>query len=98
MGSTNTLRIKLQLPSVDTTQIALVTVDSVCAKALSALDSLIHATNPDAPTNIPARNLYVVSFGGYSAVVDPGTSMGEWLPLFFFDAAWVYVSVLVGWG
>lgn len=92
------LRNKLQLPSVDTSQVTLVTDANICAAGLVALDSLVHATNPDADPNIPARDLYVVSIGDYKAVIDPNASAGEWLPIYFFDTAWGYLSMLVGWG
>lgn len=98
MAAGNTVRTKLQLPSVDTSQITLVTDAGVCAAGLAALDSLVHATNPEAAANLPARDLYVVSIGDYKAVVDPNASAGEWLPIYFFDTLWAYVSVLIGWG
>lgn len=98
MAPGNVVRTTLQLPSVDTSQITLVTDDSVCAAGLVALDSLVHATNPDADASIPARNLYVVSIGGYKGIVDPDASAGEWLPIYFFDALWTYVSTVIGWG
>jgi hypothetical protein len=94
----NGLRTKLQLPIADTSQITLVTDQAVCARGLVALDSLVHATNPDAAVDLPARNLYVVSIGTYKGVVDPTASAGEWIPIYFFDNLWSYVSIVVGWG
>jgi hypothetical protein len=94
----NSLRTKLQLPIADTSQITLVTDQAVCARGLVALDSLIHATNPDAPVNLPGRNLYVVSIGSYKGLVDPTASAGEWVPIYFFDDLWTYVSMVIGWG
>jgi hypothetical protein len=98
MATGSTLRTKLQLPSVDTSQITLVTDADICAAGLVALDSLVHATNPEAAATLPARDLYIVSIGNYKAVVDPNASAGEWLPIYFFDTLWAYVSTLIGWG
>lgn len=97
-GSTddNKTRISLRLPSVTASQIVLVTDSAVCARALQVLDSVVHVTNPDAPANIPARTLYVISIGSYIAVSDPGDRSNGRMIINFFDAAWTWLSNL-GW-
>jgi hypothetical protein len=98
MAPTDTVvRGSLQLPSVATSQIALVTDQTVCMRAWQAVDSTVRATNPSAPANSAPRPLYVVTVGTYWAVVDPRAHVGEWFPMYFFDPAWKYLNMLGGW-
>jgi hypothetical protein len=86
------LRRKLQIPTVSPSQVILVTDSTVCTRGLAAVDSLIHATNPDAPNPIPTRNIYVITLGpSYYAMVDLGKA-GEWQPVLFFTSLWAYLS------
>jgi hypothetical protein len=92
----NKTRISLQLPSVTTSQILIVTDSAVCARALQALDSVVHVTNPYAPANIQARPLYVIRIGSFIAVSDPNDRSDGRMIINFFDAAWTWLSNL-GW-
>jgi hypothetical protein len=97
MASNDTIRTTLGIPLASSSQINLVADENLCTISLRAVDSTVHATNPIAPTTIPTRPLYVVTVGSYYAVVDPTAMTGEWLPMYFFDAAWHYVNSLIGW-
>lgn len=98
MGPSDTLRNSLQVPLVSTNQIALVTTESTCARAILAVDSVVHATNPNAPISLPSRSLYVITVGTYTAIVDPIANVDGWVPLYFFDSAWNFVNTLIRWG
>ena len=95
--SDSVIRVSLQVPGTTTSQVALVTDQTICLRAWQAVDSTVKATNPNAPVNSTQRPLYVVTVGSYRAVVDPLAHVGEWFPMYFFDAAWGYVNMLVGW-
>lgn len=95
--SDSLLRTALQVPATTSSQISLVTDELVCARAWQALDSTVKATNPAALADAPPRRLYVVTVGSFRAVVDPDARVGEWFPMYFFDAAWTYVNMLLGW-
>lgn len=90
------VRSKIHTPAVPATQVALVTDDSVCARARQALDSLIHATNPNAANPLPARPLYVIRVGTVTAINDPSGSAGEYSPIAFFDPLWAFLGVVLG--
>jgi hypothetical protein len=95
--SDSVIRTSLQVPGTTTSQIALVTDQTICLQAWQAVDSTVKATNPNAPANSTPRALYVVTVGSYKAVVDPEAHVGEWFPMYFFDPDWNYVNMLVGW-
>jgi hypothetical protein len=95
--SDSLLRTALEVPATTPSQIGLVTDEAICARAWRAVDSTVRATNPDALANATPRRLYVVTVGSFKAVVDPDAQVGEWFPMYFFDAAWTYVNMLLGW-
>lgn len=97
MTGDSTIRVNLQLPVTNSSQIVFVSTDSVCLRARQALDSLTHATNPSSPSTIPARALYVISVGGYVAVADPTDGASGWLPMYIFDPLWSFLQSLIGW-
>lgn len=66
-GSVQT-RAMLNLPGLSASQVTLVANDSSCVRARQAEDSVIHATSPTAPAEIPARGPYVIKLGDYNAV------------------------------
>jgi hypothetical protein len=85
-------RAMLHLPSLSASQVTLVSNDTSCARARQAQDSLVHATNTDAPTVMPFRPLYVIKLGTYNALVDPTARSERDFMLGFFDPAWVYLG------
>lgn len=90
-GSAQT-RAMLHLPGLSASQVTLVADDSACVRARQAEDSVIHATSPTAPADIPARSLYVIKLGDYNAVSDPGSRTEGSLTLAFYSAAWQYLG------
>lgn len=90
------LRSKLHIPAVPATQVALVSDDSACTRARQALDSLIHATNPDAASPLPQRALYVIRIGSVTAVNDPNGRAGEYSPIVFFNPQWSFLGNMLG--
>jgi hypothetical protein len=88
------VRARLKLPATDTSQIVLVTNDSICTRARQVVDSLIHADNPSAPNPLPSRAFYVIRIGSVFAVRDPGSHMGEYSPIDFFDEHWTWLSTM----
>lgn len=85
-------RAVLHIPSLTASQVTLVTDEVSCARARQAQDSLVHATNPNAPSSLPARALYVVKLGTYNALVDPGARTEGDAMLGFFDPNWAYLG------
>lgn len=85
-------RAMLHLPSLTASEVTLVTDEASCARGRQALDSLVHATNPDAPSVLPARALYVVKFGTYNALVDPTARTEGDYSLDLFDPNWAYLG------
>ncbi len=90
------LRSKLHLPAVPATQVRLVADDSRCKRAREALDSLIHATNPEAAVPLSPRALYVIQMGRVMAVNDPSSRAGEYSPIVFFNSEWSYLGQMLG--
>lgn len=90
------LRSKLQIHAVPAAQVTLVSDDSTCARARQALDSVIHATNPNALNPLPARALYVMRVGSVTAVRDPAARAGEYSPIEFFDSRWSSLGTMLG--
>lgn len=90
------LRAALHVPAVPAAQVVLVSDDSTCARARQALDSLIHATNPNAANPLPVRALYVIKVGSVTAVNDPNSHAGEYSPIAFFDAQWTFLGNTLG--
>jgi hypothetical protein len=82
----------LHLPSLAASQVTLVTDEAACTRARQAQDSLVHATNPSSPGVIPMRALYVVKFGTYNALVDPGPRTEGNVMLGLFDPNWTYLG------
>lgn len=89
-------RAKLHIPAVPAVQVALVSDDSMCVRARQALDSLIHATNPNAANPLPVRTLYVIRIGNVTAVNDPNSRAGEYSPIDFFDLQWSFLGTMLG--
>ena len=89
-------RSALQLPLVTPSQVYLVTDSVFCARSLQALDSVVKASNPRAPAVMPARPVYVIKVGNYTAVADriAHTSAG-YLSINFFDPKWSFLRVLL---
>jgi hypothetical protein len=88
------VRAKLHIPVVPAAQVVLVSDDSTCTRARQALDSLIHATNPNAANPLPARPLYVIKVGSVTAVNDPNGRAGEYTPIDFFDPQWSFLGTI----
>ena len=91
-----TLRSKLHIPAVPAAQVVLVSDDSTCTRARQALDSLIHATNPNAATPLPERALYVIKIGSITAINDPNGRAGEYSPIVFFNPQWSFLGNMLG--
>jgi hypothetical protein len=89
------MRSKLHTPAVSAAQVILVTSDSVCVRARQALDSLIHASNPNAANPLPARALYVIRVGSVTAVRDANARAGEYSPIEFFDPQWSFLGTML---
>lgn len=89
-GDTATRRV-LGIPTVQTSQILIVTDSTVCARAGQALDSVATSWNPGAP-NPPAGTipLYVVKIGDSYGILDPTAPPKEWYFIFFFGPLWDY--------
>ena len=85
-------RAMLHLPKLDASEVTLVTDEASCVRARQALDSLVHATNPNAPSVLPVRALYVVKFGTYNALVDPTVRTEGDFSLDLFDPNWAYLG------
>jgi hypothetical protein len=85
-------RAALHLPALAASKVTLVADNCSCIRARQAEDSVVHATNPTAPAEIPARGLYVVKLGDYNAVSDPGSRTEGSLMLEFYDPAWKYLG------
>jgi hypothetical protein len=85
-------RAMLHLPTLTASEVTLVTDEASCVRARQALDSLVHATNPNAPSILPARALYVVKFGTYNALVDPTVRTEGDFSLDLFDPNWAYLG------
>jgi hypothetical protein len=85
-------RAVLHLPKLMPSEITLVTDEASCVRARQAQDSLVHATNPNSPSVIPARALYVVKLGTYNALVDPGPRTEGDVMLGWFDPNWTYLG------
>lgn len=87
------LRGSIGLPTanIDSSNVVLVTTDSICAAAATAMDSVTGEANPD-------RMLYVFTVGSANyAVVDTAMFEGYSLvPVYFFSSTWVYGDI-VGW-
>jgi len=90
------LRSKLQTAAVSAAQVTLVSDDSTCARARQALDSLIHANNPNALNPLPPRALYVMRVGSVTAVRDPAGRAGEYSPILFLDYRWSFLGTMLG--
>lgn len=90
------LRSKLHAPATPAAQVVLVSDDSACARARQALDSLIHATNPNAANPLPQRALYVIKIGSITAVNDPNGRAGEYSPIVFFNPQWSFLGNMLG--
>jgi hypothetical protein len=88
-------RAKFEIPAVDSSQVTLVASDSICTRARQALDSLIHATSPNALNPLPIRSLYVIRIGTVTAVRDPGSLAKEYSPVDFFDEHWAFLSTMM---
>jgi hypothetical protein len=88
-------RIMLRLPLVTPSQIVLVTDSTVCARALQAVDSVVKATNPKAPAVMPARSVYVITIGTYTAVADRIKLSSGYMDMIFFDPNWAFLSSLL---
>lgn len=85
-------RAMLHLPKLAASDVILVTDEASCVRARQAQDSLVHATNPDAPRVLPARAMYVVKFGTYNALVDPTNRMQGDFVLDLFDPGWTHLG------
>jgi hypothetical protein len=85
-------RAMLHLPKLAASEVTLVTDEISCVRARQALDSLVHATNPDAPRVLPARAMYVVKFGTFNALVDPTVRTEGDFTLDLFDPNWTYLG------
>jgi hypothetical protein len=82
----------LHVPFLTASEVTLVTDETSCVRARHALDSLVHATNPHAPSELPARALYVVKLGTYNALVDLTTRVEGDYMLDLFDPSWAYLG------
>lgn len=91
--TSNRVRDSLQLPLVSASQVVLVTDTLICSRVREALDSMIVATTPDA-INLGPRPIYTIRIGTYYAAINPGSQFSEFLPVFFFNALFAYLSVL----
>jgi hypothetical protein len=85
-------RAMLHLPKLTPSEVTLVTDEASCVRARQAQDSLVHATNPDAPSVLPKRALYVVKFGAFNALVDPTVRTEGDFTLDLFDSIWAYLG------
>jgi hypothetical protein len=85
-------RAMLHLPTLGASQVSLVTDEAACARARQAQDSLVHATNPNSPSVMPVRALYVVKLGTYNGLVDPGPRTRGTPMLGLFDPNWAYLG------
>jgi hypothetical protein len=85
-------RAMLHLPKLTASEVTLVTDEASCVRARQALDSLVHATNPNAPSVLPGRALYVVKFGTYNGLVDPTVRTEGDFSLDLFDPNWAYLG------
>jgi len=85
-------RAMLHLPNLTASEVTLVNDEASCVRARQALDSLVHATNPSAPSVLPARALYVVKFGTYNALVDPTARTEGDYSLDLFAPNWAYLG------
>jgi hypothetical protein len=85
-------RANLHIPSLLASQVTLVTNEASCVRARQAKDSLVHATNRNAPAELPIRGLYVIKLGDYNAIADPGAKSEGNIMLGFFDPAWKYLA------
>jgi hypothetical protein len=85
-------RAMLHLPKLTASEVTLVTDEASCTRARQAQDSLVHATNPNAPRVLPARAMYVVKFGTFNALVDPTNRMEGDFVLDLFDPRWTHLG------
>jgi len=81
------LRTSLGLSTVTIAQVAPVTVDSICTRAATALNTLAAEKRSTIP-------LYVVAVGDKFAVADTATDINGVTPLWVFDSSWKLVELL----
>ena len=89
----NAVRDSLRLPLVSASQVVIVTDTLVCDRVRVALDSMITAETPD-PINLGPRPIYAIKVGTFFAAINPGSTMGHYIPVFFFDNVYSYLSAL----
>jgi hypothetical protein len=81
------VRARYGLGAVSADSIALVSVDSICARAGTAVDSVEQFT-------LPNRQVYVYRFGSHRVVDWVRSTRGHARAGYVFDSAWVYKGPL----
>ena len=89
----NAIRDSLHLPLVTAAQVVLVSDTATCSRVRQALDSMIVTTTSD-PINLGPRAIYTIQVGTFYAVVNPGSEMGEHMPVFFFNNLFSFLRIL----
>jgi hypothetical protein len=91
----STLRSKLGMPLVSTSQVTLATDPAVCLRAGQALDSVGRAMTPGQPDPPPSSNpLYVVQIGSSFAVLDRNIPVPQhYYYVFYFGPLWEFRRV-----
>lgn len=89
----NAIRDSLHMPLVTPAQVLLVSDTTICTRVRQALDSMIVTTTDD-PINLGPRAIYTIQVGSFFAAVNPGSEMGEFMPVFFFNNLFSFLRVL----
>lgn len=63
---------------------------AICSRAAGALDSIV--VNADPAQHDPARRIWLFQYGKLYVIGDPYIRMGEWFPVYIFDAKLRYVG------
>ncbi len=93
MTPVNSVRDSLKLPLVSGSEVVVVSDTAVCNRVRQALDSMITATTPDA-INLGPRPIYAIRIGNHYAAINPRSQIGEFVPVFFFNERFTYLSLL----
>lgn len=88
-ASRDSARLPLLTPSMPFRQ---VTDAPLCSRAAGAFDSLVVNANPS--QHDPARRIWLFQYGAFYVIGDPYVRMGEWFPMYVFDAKFRYVGAI----
>jgi hypothetical protein len=91
----NSVRVKLGVPLVSTSQVTLASDLAICLRAGQALDSIGRVMAPGQPDPPPSSNpLYVIQIGSSFAVLDRNIPIPEhYYYVFYFGPLWDFRRV-----